>query len=313
MEKISVFVLQGRILRYVAVLLFAMFLSCDKSSLTEDPDTPGGEPGIPDVPVLGNVPHWMELPAVADTGRTRFVTHDMVVGEVPARNYSLFWDDTHLLAHWVAYHLSSWSIGDEDSGRTEAWQYDPEIPRECQPRLERGFPSSGSPGYDRGHQIPSADRQNVESNRQTYYFSNMTPQLSGFNQGIWADLEIKVRDIAYSTDTLYVVTGCIVKGSEEKAFDNDKKEITVPTAYFKALMKYSKSEPGTGVRGYSAAGYYLKHKDYSQESVDESMLMSIDELEKKTGIDFFVNLVDELGEEDASRVESTVFSANLWL
>lgn len=271
------------------------------------------EPDVPDVPSAGGVPGWMELPAVEAGDGLRFVTHDMTVGGIPTRNYSLLWNDACLAASWVAYPLSRWTIGTEDVGRTDDWQYDPEIPQEYQPCLFKGFPSGGSYGYDRGHQIPSADRQNRDSNRQTFYFTNMTPQRSGFNQGVWAGLESHVRNIAVGTDTLYVVTGCVLDGSTETANDNEGKAVTVPSAYYKALLKYQKSGSTTGIGGYSAAGYYLEHRAYSQDSIDGSMLVSIDRLEELTGIDFFVNLASVLGDRNAAEVEAEIPAERLWL
>ena len=272
-------------------------------------DTPGQ--GGDDAPVA--VPGWMELPSVPDADGTRFVIHGMTVGGIPTRNYSLLWDDAALAARWVAYPLSRWTIGTEDVGRTDDWQYDPEIPQEYQPCLFRGFPSGGSPGFDRGHQIPSADRQNRDSNRQTFYFSNMTPQRSGFNQGIWAGLENHVRSVAIGADTLYVVTGCVLDGSTETANDNEGKKVTVPSAYFKALLKYQKTGSTTGVGGYSAAAFYLEHRSYSQDIPDASMLYSIDELEEMTGIDFFVNLSSVIGEANAARVEAETPQSGIWI
>lgn len=262
-----------------------------------DPEEPSENPG------------WMELPAFSVSDGYRFVTHDMSIGGRGSRSYSLFWDDENLVAHWVAYPLNSWTIG--SGSRTDEWAYDPAVPKQYQPRLNKGF-SGGS--YDRGHQIPSADRLEYNANVQTFYFTNMTPQLgSRFNQSIWANLENKVRSIAKSADTLYVVTGCVVKGSTKKAYDNDGVAVTVPTAYFKALLRYQKSGGTTGVGGYSAAAYYLEHKSYSQSNVDDSMLMSIDELEKVTGMDFFVNLPSKIGESNAAKVESDSPQSGIWL
>lgn len=270
-------------------------------------------PDFPDTPSDAAVPEWMELPAVEQQEGTRFVMHDMTVGGIRTRNYSLCWSDADLVAKWVAYPLSSWTIGTEDCGRTDDWDFDPLIPEEYQPVLYRGFPSGGSAGYDRGHQIPSGDRQNYDSNRQTFYFTNMTPQLSGFNQNIWADLESKVRAIARSSDTLYVVTGCVVEGSTRTANDNEGKKVTVPAAYFKALLKYRKSGSTTGAGGYSAAAFYLEHRNYSQDGADASMLVSVDRLEELTGIDFFVNLSSAIGDGYAGMVESESPSPDVWL
>ena len=260
-----------------------------------DPDPGGGGESDPSA-----APGWMELPAMSEEDGLRFVTHDMTVGGIRTRNYSLYWDKDNLVAHWVAYPLNNWTIGTEDVGRTDAWGYDPEIPRDEQPRLDRGF---GGNGYDRGHQIPSADRQNRASNRETFYFSNMTPQIgAGFNQNIWANFESTVRSWANRSDTLYVVTGCVVEGSTKYATDNDGERVTVPVGYFKAFLRYQRNST-IGFADYAGAAFYLEHRTYSENNVTQDMSMSIDDLEKLTGIDFFVNLPDAIGETAAANVE----------
>ena len=261
----------------------------------EDPDPgPGGDEFDPSA-----VPGWMELPAMSEGDGLRFVTHDMTVGGIRTRNYSLYWDKDNLVAHWVAYPLNNWTIGTEDVGRTNAWGYDPGIPRDEQPRLDRGFGG----GYDRGHQIPSGDRQNRASNRETFYFSNMTPQIGQkFNQNIWANFESTVRSWANRSDTLYVVTGCVVEGSTKYATDNDGERVTVPVGYFKAFLRYQRNST-IGFADYAGAAFYLEHRTYSENNVTQDMSMSIDDLEKLTGIDFFVNLPDAIGETAAANVE----------
>lgn len=262
--------------------------------------SPGGDV---DPDPLPGVPDWLELPAMDQNDGLQFVSHQMKIGTTPTRNYSLYWDKEHLVAHWVAYPLSSWNIG-KKVDRTDDWAYDPVVPKNEQPRLAKGMS-----GYSRGHQIPSADRYESDANNgQTFYYTNMTPQNQQFNGGVWGRLENKVRTIATNnSDTLYVVTGCVVEGSKTKAYDNDGKPITVPVAYFKALLRYQKSST-LGVGGYSAAGYYLKH----DSSVNSYSPISIDELEKKTGLDFFVNLKSRIGETNAAAVEATLYDSTVW-
>lgn len=242
---------------------------------------------------------WMELPATDESG-LYFFTH-YVPGLSGMRNYSYYWDVENLVAHWVAYPLNKGLVG--EGSRTDAWDLDPKLPRNLQPVLYSGFRG----GYDRGHQLPSADRLSRAANIQTFYGTNMTPQRGGLNQKGWASLEGVVRDWSRQFDTLYVVTGCTVKGSTAIAYDNDNKAVTVPTGYFKALLGYQKS-PTVGIapttNGYTAIGFYYPHEPYSGGYMAKSM--TIDALEEKVGIDFFVNLPSSIGATLANRVESTM-------
>lgn len=237
---------------------------------------------------------WMELPAM-DNDALDYYSHSFSMNGKTYRNYTFGWSQSDLVAHWVAYPLCSFYTNKTVS-RTDAWAYDPLLGKYS------SAPFGGYGGsYARGHQLPSADRLCCyEANAQTFYGTNMTPQLNAHNEGIWQQLESKVRNIAEKSDTTYVVTGVITKGSTKTTVDSDGKSMTVPTAYFKALLRYSKSST---LGQWNAAAFYLEHRNYS-ESIGKQHSMSIDELEKITGLDFFVNLPAKIGADQAAQLEA---------
>lgn len=291
--------------------------SAGKASKTISQKAKGSEVKPDPTPSGGNLSPktgWMELPAIPK-GMDAF-THSMTVGSVSTRNYSFLWDYDNLVAPWVAYPLCKWNIGNNIK-RTNAWGLDPLLPEGKQPVLYRGFSKGNNGWYARGHQIPSADRlTSYESNSMTFYGTNMTPQIQdGFNGDIWATLEGKVRSWANSSDTLYVVTGCVIDYKDGEtvkyALDNNGKKVTVPTAYYKVVLRYMKNST-VGYSGYSACAVWLDHKVYSSSSISSSYSMSVDDLEKKTGIDFFVNLPAVVGEEMAAKIESENPSKVSW-
>lgn len=243
---------------------------------------------------------WLELPETkAGDGLEWFCHHFNYNGETK-RNYSFYYSYDDYVSLWVAYPLNASLIG--SGSRSDAWAYDPLIPEDLQINIVDG----GIPGYDRGHQLPSADRYSGDSNPQTFYSTNMTPQRGKFNQNIWAGVEAKVRNWAKDgkADTLYVVTGCTVKGSTKKATDRSGHSVTVPTSYWKACLKYTTS-------GWTACGIWLDH--YTSASfITRDDLFSIDELENKIGIDLFVNLPAEIGDDQAAIVESTKPTELAW-
>jgi endonuclease G len=246
---------------------------------------------------------WLELPATSSTDGLDFFTHSMTIGSVTTRNYSFYWDYDNLVAHWVAYPLNAWSIGSSVS-RTDAWGLDPLLPQSKQPVLYSAFASGNNGWYARGHQCPSADRlTSYAANSMTFYFTNMTPQIQdNFNGGIWSDLESMVRSWSRSSDTLYVVTGCTTKGSKYYALDNYGKKVTVPTGYYKAVLRYSRNST-IGFSSFIACAVYLEHKQYTGDSI-KTHAMSIDDLETLTGEDFFVNLPAKVGADDAAKIEA---------
>ena len=227
---------------------------------------------------------WMELPATkADDGQ------DLLIHYFPSgkRSYAAYYDYEHFVSTWVAYPLCSGNIGSGD--RTEKFTLDPILPRDKQQYLPKGYKTgngSSNERFDRGHQIASADRLDYRVNLETFFGTNMTPQDHTLNTDLWGTLEKRVRGWAKKsdTDTLYVVTGCVVEGSTKYVLDSDNKHITVPVGYYKALLRLAKD------KSYSAVGFWFENKSNSAGSIQKSMAMSIDELEKKVGVDFFVNL-----------------------
>ena len=241
---------------------------------------------------------WMELPETRPDDGLNIFWHNMTVGSYPGRNYSFYWDYAKLVSHWVAYPLNN---GLRASGsRSDAWGLDPLVPASRQPNVTSTFRG----GWARGHQLPSADRLSYNANVQTFYGTNMTPQNYSFNGEIWARLEDKVRGWAGRCDTLYVVTGCVVDGNISYTTDIDGKKIGIPNAYYKAVLSYSKSASENG--GYRGCAVYLEHTHTPNETVarNHSSVMSIQDLEAKTGVNFFVNLPAAIGDTAAAAVET---------
>ena len=248
------------------------------------------------------VASWLELPATDHDGRF-FFTRNMTIKSGDIRNYSFYLDSAAKVSVWVAYPLNATLIG--SGSRTNEWGIDPKVPEKYQAVIAYG---AFRGGYQRGHQIPSADRLDRDANVTTFYGTNMTPQKGELNEKVWAALEGKVRDCSRQVDTLYVVTGADIEGSTEYAFDNMDKKITVPVGYYKALLGYKKDRSiGGTTGGYIAIGFYFEHKGYADDDI-KAQSMSIAELEKKLGYDLFVNLPAKAGEETAAKVESEVDS-----
>ena len=237
---------------------------------------------------------WLELPAMDDPG-LGYYSHSFKMNGKTYRNYSFGWSQEDRVALWVAYPLCK-LYTNGSAGRTNEWALDPLLGEDS------AAPFGGYAGsYARGHQLPSADRQCCyEANAQTFYGTNMTPQLNAHNEGIWADLEGRVRGWANTSDTTYVVTGVVVSPSSKKEKDSYGKSVTVPDAYFKAVLKYSKSST---LGMWNAAAFFLEHKAYSG-NVGKEHSMSVDRLEEITGIDFFVNLPAKLGDDQAAAIEA---------
>lgn len=246
---------------------------------------------------------WLELPAVpASDPDAAFFSHDMTYNGQTVRNYSFLLDLPGRVSRWVAYPLyKGMTTG---STRTDKWEYDPLVPKRYQ-----GVAYKSYAGYDRGHQLPSADRLcNTSANEQTFYFTNITPQNADLNQGLWEKLEQQVRGQINSCDTLYVVTGCVLATTADPTVrtvdDNNGKPVAVPKAYYKVILKYT---AGTVNGGYSAIGFWMENKAYGETALSRSFARTVDEIETLTGIDFFHNLNDTYEKEAEARYDASAW------
>lgn len=235
----------------------------------------------------------------ANTSMLKTIFHYATLNGREVRNYALNFDLDNKIANWVAYPLTK-EYTAKNTDRTDDFKADPLLPAKSQISYTMS-------GYSRGHQIASADRLGSrELNVQTFYYSNMTPQLqNGFNGGIWGSLEDKVRGYISSYDTVYVVTGAVLKtvgGVESVKYVTDKKgvsHIAVPNYYYKVVVGMKKSG---STATYKGIGFWLEHKNYDTKAkISRTYACSIDDIEKKTGVNFFVNLPKTV----EAQVEST--------
>lgn len=298
--------------RCLSSLLAAwVWLACagcggDKAPFDDDPP----QEEQPQKPAAGRAA-WPELPLLAENANYQYVTHFCKVGNVDrARNYTLCFDKTRRASWWVAYPLHNAYLG---SGRPDPdpWAYDPAIAESAQANLvDRSYTGS----YDRGHQIPNADRNADQTPGgmcyQTFYASNATPQAHDLNAGSWADLETKVRTWARGcADTLYVVTGAWWAPQSTKATtDRSGNRCPVPDAYFKVVARTVAGNIRTAgdlLGDYPAdklktIGFWVENSDSRAGDNPRSWAVSVAEIESRTGFTFFPTLPEAVKQQNNS-------------
>jgi len=108
--------------------------------------------------------------------------------------------------------------------RTNKFVPDPTLYRHT--NLEKDYLNSG---YDRGHNFPAADGGcDSTAMRESFFFSNMTPQHPTLNRGDWKDLEEFTREMSMKYDSVKVWAGSW--GSKQKIGG-----VTVPTDCWKVI------------------------------------------------------------------------------
>jgi endonuclease G len=207
--------------------------------------------------------------------------------------FSLSYSEEHEQAEWVAYELHRDNLTGERVPRSNDFRDDPKVRSGSSSKYDFGHPD-----YDRGHMAPAGDMNfNSTAMSESFYMSNMSPQRSSFNQGIWRELEENTRKWAKIFKRLYVVTGPVLTEPIITKIGNSK--VSVPAAYYKVLLDLDEPEK-------KAIGFIMPNAR-SEKRIKE-YAVSVDEVEELTGIDFFGELLDPDLEAD---LEAN-FDASLW-
>lgn len=205
-------------------------------------------------------------------------------GEVVERlHYSYSYSEKHEQAEWVAYKLTKKSIQQKNVKRTGDFRPDPKVRKgSASPRDYYGT------GYDRGHMVPAGDMNfDKRAMSETFYMSNMSPQIRNFNGGIWRELEENTRDWAYDFEEIFVVTGPILTGKIRETIGDN--QVAVPDMYYKVILDVQEPE--------KKAIAFLMPNEVSYKPISE-YAVSIDKVEEITGIDFFHQFLKDDFEKD---------------
>lgn len=189
--------------------------------------------------------------------------------------YTLSYAEEYEQAEWVAYFLDSEDIKFVNYKRPLFEVDDKVITSSAH---WRNYKNSG---YNKGHLLPAGDRRaSIEEYEETFLTSNISPQKYKFNSGIWNRLEQKVRYWAGKYDGLYVVTaGVLTSDLETIGYEN----VAVPKYFYKVLLTNDRTR---------MIGFLVPHKDSNKPLYE--FVVSVDSIEKMTGIDFFPELEDTL-------------------
>ena len=257
---------------------------------------------------------WLELPAAMDGTSYQNATV-WTVKNGSTRNYTIAYDASKYATYWVAYNLKSGHMGSLE--RPDDWNYDTSEGASAtskQVNLTKTYSTyNNGAGHAKGHMIPNASRNGNETmQKQTFYYTNSVPQIhNGFNNGIWQSLEAALQTIGKSEE-IFIVTGtAFSKVGESKTISytsttsDSGKSIPVPNYFYKVVLKVdSTSSPKSA----KAIGFWFENKAYSNSTYSEHTV-SVDQIEKWTGLNFFVNLPDSIEEAAESNSSWSTFQS----
>jgi endonuclease G len=197
-------------------------------------------------------------------------------------NFTLSYSEPHEQAAWTAYVVKKENVRQKNYPRSRYYFEDPKVSTGS----AQFYDYKGS-GYERGHLVPAADmRFDSVAIKETFYMSNMSPMLRPFNNGIWRELEIRVRNWSYKTDSLYVISGPVLNSVLGRI--GQSTQISVPSAFFKIILDYRADKP-------RVIAFIIPHA--LSEKPLQDYAVSVQEVEKLTGLTFFSEMLTE-GEKE---------------
>lgn len=206
--------------------------------------------------------------------------------------YSLEWDCSKKANRWTCYQMYDGNTCDNEK-RNNTFREDEDIPTAYRTVLSQYVGS----GFSRGHLCPAADRRcSKVQNQQTFYLSNMQPQYQRHNAGVWKRLETQVRawnNTAFR-DTLFVVKAATID-RDDQISGTTRSGLLIPKYFYMAILCKKDGH-------YQAIGLWTLHDEKKHSGDFSQYAISIDELERRIGIDFFCNLPDDIEDEIESRL-----------
>lgn len=208
-------------------------------------------------------------------------TNDLIIRD----SYALSSNDSTKFADWVCYFLDSATISGPSLTERQ-WKADPWLDDEetLEPEDYRG--ANEALNIDRGHQAPLA---NFKGNRDWYttnYLSNITPQDSKLNRGLWKNLEDIERSIVTRFQNVYVMTGPLYEREMPKLPNADEPHV-IPSGYWKIIVVQIRKDDLL-----LAAFIFDQKQNQSNKLID--YCVSVREIENRTGLDFFNLLKTDL-------------------
>lgn len=225
---------------------------------------------LPETTAISSLPEGLEIPAPTTGKQGQIICHT---------GYTLSYDTKNKNPQWVAWELTKAETQGREK-RSDSFQEDP---------LVKGTKVTNTDyvgsGYDRGHMAPAGDMKwSAKAMEESFYMTNMCPQLHSLNAGDWNELENKCREWAKKYNKVYIACGPIYH-EEQKAKYIGKNRIRVPDAFYKVILIYEKQKT-------VALGFLFNHKK-GQKPLKE-YLTTVDHIEKITGFDFFPALPDNV-------------------
>lgn len=260
------------VLQINILLSLSLFVSCQKKS----------DSGIRDQSIFQNVEEVSKNEVKNQRKENKYSDYlpSSTTNQIVKHDfYTLSYNEKFEQSEWVYYELKKRFVVNGNFSRPFFIE-DPKVKTES--ANWRNYKKSG---YDKGHLCPAGDMEfDIKAYNDTFYTSNISPQDHNFNAGVWNRLEEKIRYWAIKYDGIYVVTGGVLEASLKTI---GKEKVLVPNYFYKILLDDSNGK-------YKMIAFLIPNEKSNKPLYD--FVVSVDSIEKMTGINFFPKLQDSIEE-----------------
>lgn len=221
-------------------------------------------------------------------------------------NYAVLFDPATKTPLWVAESLNGEDQATTFVERADSFKKNPKVPGGAQAGLEdyRGS------GLDRGHMAPAANMLTERAMEQSFFLTNIVPQVgSNMNRTIWADLEGLARKWSTKRGQVVVFTGPIFSPDSPVI---GKSKVLVPSHLYKIAFDMRTSESiAFIIPNQQIVTRKTRSLDDGNPNIPQSLpqyavncsklcvlddfIVSVQDIENKTGINFFPKMVNRQG------------------
>ncbi|SNS09516.1 endonuclease G [Belliella buryatensis] len=256
---------------FLALLLFVLVTNC--KTIEQSPNRtyePNEEAQSESVVVEEIIPSEVDLSFVPEIFRDFVPEVEIPRYFLDYNGFALEFDTLTKNAKWVSYLLCRANLGSGEE-RSSNFRMERRL-GDLSPR-DVAYRNSG---YDRGHLAPAADMAySAESMYDSFFLTNASPQVPGFNRGIWKRLEEQIRKFASEKDSIYISTGPVLDQSLARLGNSP---IVIPEYFYKVVLKKDKGNP-------QGIAFIMKNESATGDL--KTFAVSIDSVEVLTGINFF--------------------------
>jgi endonuclease G len=232
------------------------------------------------------LPAGTALPQLENNRKEQIIHHE---------GFTVSYNADFRIANWTAYELTADEVKSKKVKRETRFFPDPEVKGAT--AVNDDYKLSG---YDRGHLVPAGDMKwSVEGMRASFYFSNICPQNKKLNTGLWSNIERQCRTWAAKYGEIVIITGPVIEDTMNRL---GKNEIGIPDKFYKVVS----STAGDKAR---SIGFLVENREYESRLLKE-IAVTVDSIEKITGIRFFASFPIEIQQEMKNTIDWNYWKFN---